>query len=477
MIRHGSHSLGWTRTGSRVLHYTPFAACCEKQPQCGQCYTLDVMHSYCLPPYAAVLFAVFVLPGVSHALDRFEEAPVRYSVSPASNPITRLQASLDAGNLRLEHDDRFGYLPALLRALEIPTESQALVFSKTSLQNSAISPETPRALYFNDDVYIGTVQNGSVLEVSTADPILGTVFYTLSQRSDTPPRFERQGDTCLQCHGSTMTRNIPGHLVRSLYVAEDGFPILKAGTFLTTQESPFEERWGGWYVTGTHGDMRHMGNVIATETTDGATLDPEAGANRAALPERVAPDRYLTGHSDIVALLVLEHQTRMHNLLTQANYDARFALHDEAVIDEMTGDTSNALRDNTKRRIMNIGDKVVDHMLFVDEAPLTSAVQGTAGFAEYFAQQGLRDRQGRSLRTFDLTTRLFKYPLSYLIYSPQFDGLPKEMRRYLYWRLHQILGGRDTSPRYAHLTPDLRATLTEILRDTKPELNTLLREP
>jgi hypothetical protein len=168
--------------------------------------------------------------------------------------------------------------------------------------------------------------------------------------------------------------------------------------------------------------------------------------------------------------MVLEHQAEMHNLITRANFDTRFALRDQRLLDEMTNTPPGTLSDSTRRRIAAAGDRLVDYMLFVNEAPLTSPVSGTSTFAEDFASIGPRDRQGRSLRTFDLETRLFKYPLSYLIYSEAFDSLPREIRRYVYWRLWQILTGAEESEAYAHLTQDIRKTLREILLDTRPEL-------
>lgn len=429
------------------------------------------IHKYCT---ATVLF-LLVVATPAHALDRFEEAPIHYSATEPVNPVSALQTQLDADTETLEFDPQFGYLPAVLDALKIPVSSQSLVFSKTSLQNHAISPATPRAIYFNDDVYIGAVQQGAMLEISTADPNLGAVFYTLSQEESPRPQFQRQTESCLQCHGTSMTRDIPGHLVRSLYTDGDGFPILKAGTFITTQESPLEERWGGWYATGLHGDARHMGNVIASEAETGVALDREAGANLLALPNVVDAAKYLGDQSDIVALMVLEHQTKMHNLFTQASFDTRFALRDQTVIDKMTHATGAPLSDATKRRIANTCDKLVDYLLFVDEAPLTDPITGSSDFTKIFSAGGPVDHAGRSLRKLDLNTRLFKYPVSYLIYAPQFDGLPAEARRYIYWRLWQILEGKVADPRYDHLTPELREVLREILIDTKSELRELLK--
>jgi len=404
--------------------------------------------------------------------DRFQEPPISYDTRPAVNPAAHLLEALTAGTAQLAQDPQFGYLKAVLAYLKVPVESQTLVFSKTSLQQQYITPNNPRAIYFNDDIYVGAVPGSGLIEISAADPDLGAVFYSLDQHKTGPPAMLRQGDNCLQCHGASLTGGIPGHMVRSVFTNAEGYPILKAGTHVTTQASPFAERWGGWYVTGTHGSARHMGNSLAVETDLEAMLDREAGANLLSLPPRVNAANYLSAHSDIVALMVLEHQTVMHNLITRASYDTRFALQDQAVMDELLQRPAGELGESTLRRIASAGGRLVDHLLFADEVPLEAPVSGTSGFTEYFAAQGPRDRDGRSLRDFDLQTRMFKYPCSYLIYSPQFDGLPKEMKDWVYQRLYTILSGHDDRKKDYRLSIPQRKAIREILADTKPGLPT-----
>jgi hypothetical protein len=418
----------------------------------------------------AGVFITLAWATAAMADDRFEEVPINYHQAKDNNAITDLQDRINAQSTTLEYDDQFGYLISILEQLDIPQESQVLVFSKTSFQHRYITPSKPRAIYFNDDVYIGTVQNGDVIEVSAADPNLGTVFYTLPQYKSDRPEFARQSHNCLQCHASTLTRGVPGHLVRSVYTDAEGFPILKVGSHLTTQDSPFSERWGGWYVTGSHGAARHLGNVIATETQHSAEIDMDAGANRAALDQRVNPDHYLNEHSDLVALMVLEHQTGMHNLMTRANFETRMALHRQSVTDEIFERNPELLSDSTQRIIANIGDKLVAYMLYVNEIELDDKITGTSGFAEVFAQQGAHDSEGRSLREFDLESRMFKYPLSYLIYSPQFEGLPDPMKDYIYEQLWAILSGTIDTDEYLHLTNAKSRAICQILIETKPGL-------
>ena len=420
----------------------------------------------------AAALCAFAVPCVAVAQPAYEQDPIRYATAPASDPVARLQADLDAGRTTLEYDGRHGYLASLLSRLKIPASSQTLVFSKTSFQRDAISPRTPRALYFDDDTYVGWVRGGAgAIEVASTDPDLGTVFYTLDQRESDKPRFVRQTDSCLQCHGSTMTEDVPGLLVRSVHTDPTGLPVLTAGTSLMTQGSPLEERWGGWYVTGTHGDRRHKGNVLTAHRDDDGPLDVEAGANLTDLSGKFDPAPYLAGgHSDIVAHLVLAHQVEAHNLITRANYQTRLAVRDSDAINGALHAPAGELTDSARRRIHNAGERLLRCLLFCDEELLATRITGTSTFAADFAARGPRDAKGRSLRDLDLRKRMFRHPLSYLVYSPAFDNLPAPVKDHVYRRLFEVLSGQDTSKDFRHLSTDDRRAILEILRETKPGL-------
>lgn len=411
-----------------------------------------------------------VWPSRADAQIEFEDDPINYDTAPTTNPVSRLQEALDSGEALLEHDAERDYLPSLLNLLKIDPASQVLVHSKTSFQLHRISPQKPRALYFNDEAYVGWVQGGDVVEVMAMDPKQGMMFYTLSTEKKDVPQFQRDQGQCLTCHASSRTQGVPGGLVRSLFVESSGQPRFGSGTFSIDHRSRFDERWGGWYVTGRHGDMRHMGNVVLEKRQDPETLDREKGANVTDLSPLLDTQPYLTPHSDIVALMVLEHQAQMQNFFTRANYEYRSAAHYDGIMNEALDRPADFISDSTKRRVMTAGDNLLRYMLFADEFALTSPVQGSSRFAENFQAQGTRDRQGRSLRDFDLQTRMFKYPCSYLIDSPAFDELPETVRRYVSRRLHDILTGKDASGEFDHLSSADRTAILEILTDTKPEL-------
>lgn len=404
------------------------------------------------------------------AADENERPPIQYSASTPANRVSRLQAKLEQGETKLDYDEERGYLPALLKALQVLPESQMLVFSKTSLQRDHISPRTPRAVYFSDDVYVGYCQRGDVLEITAVDPQLGAVFYTLDQKEADKPRLDRQTDNCLTCHSSSRTDGVPGHLVRSLFVDASGQPILSSGSFAVDHKTPLSQRWGGWYVTGAHGAQSHLGNLVVRGKELATATTNAAGQNVTRLDDRLDVEKYLTPHSDIVALMVLEHQTLVHNRLTKANFAARQALWNQREMNRAFGDPEDKPLDSTARRIQSAGDDLVEALLLVDETKLTAPISGVSGYAKKFSGCGPRDRQGRSLRDLDLQRRLFKYPCSYLIYSSAFDGLPGPMKDYVWKRLWDVLTSDAVDKPFEHLAKKDRQAIVEIIQATKTDL-------
>lgn len=402
----------------------------------------------------------------------FERDPINYGKSQPNNRVSRLADDLASGKRTLTYEPHFGYLRSLLKELEVPETSQMLVFSKTSLQRHRIAPRTPRSLYFSDDVYVGFCQYGDVLEISAADPTLGAVFYTIDQDEEPRPKVLRQGDNCLICHGSSQTKSIPGHLVRSVYADAAGLPILSSGTHRIDHTSPLKHRWGGWYVTGTHGPQTHLGNLVVRGKQEPEQIDNSAGLNVTDISSRIDVKNFLTPHSDLIALMVLEHQTDAHNFITQAAFQTRIALHYEQALRRELARPDDEPFESTKSRIRSACEPLVEYLLFCEEAELTHRLQGTSTFTTDFTRRGPFDEQGRSLREFDLTRRIFKYPCSYLIYSPSFDALPREAKDYVFRRFDEILSGRDQTKKFAHLSAADRQAIREILAatlDSAPE--------
>jgi hypothetical protein len=402
----------------------------------------------------------------------YESSPINYSRTLPHDLVAELESRIAGGQATLEYDRPHGYLKSFLKNLEIPLSSQSLVFSKTSFQRQWINPRSPRAIFFNDDVYAGWVQGGEVLEIASQDPQLGTVFYTVDQDGARPARFQRQTDHCLQCHDSSgLTLGVPGVTVRSIFPAADGQPRFNMGGFRTNYRSPYEDRWGGWYVTGSHGDLRHMGNLLFRDDPNPDMKEMrDRGANLTDLSKRFDPESYPTSTSDIVALMVLEHQTFVHNLITRANHETRLAVLQSDDLNRALGAPLRPLTEGARRRIGYACDALVEALLFSEEPALPGPVKGNSTFTSDFEHRGPFDRAGRSLRQFDLEKRLFKYPMSYLLYSKAFAGLPAEARGEVARRLKAILSGRETMPGLGHLTADVRRAIIEIVTDTHPGL-------
>jgi ankyrin repeat protein len=317
-------------------------------------------------------------------------------------------------------------LTALLKYFGINPDSQALVFSKSSFQSAKISPRNPRAIYFNDEVAVGYVRGGAGMEVAAVDPQRGAVFYTFDVDAAGRPSLTRQ-EVCLKCHQGPSTLGVPGIFVGSVFPNAEGTPA-RTGAIVTDHRSAFADRWGGWYVNAAHGEQPDRANAVAS--------DPDAPEELHKLAMKFSPAGYLSPTSDIVALMTFEHQTQMTNFITRLGWESRMA----------------------DRPIDSDLEALVRYMLFTDEAPLREPIEGVSSFTKTFPERGPRDSKGRSLRDFDLRTRLFRYPLSYMIYSRAFDALPDPVRLRVYRRLRDELAARH------------RDDAIEILRETKPGL-------
>jgi hypothetical protein len=393
-----------------------------------------------------------------------KEYPVmRYGRAATHNAIAHLQQRLAAGEVKLTWSAPRGYLDSLLKALAIDPSSQALVYSKTSLQTGSINAATPRALYFDTETYVGYVQGSGNLELGTMDSELGQVFYVLPNRDAPVPAIQRETVTCLACHDTYEMSGggVPRFLLMSSYVSIHGDQLTHEDNILTTDETPIESRWGGWYVTGHTGKQVHVGNILVTDVQQLVKLDSVRRGNIDMLDDLFDTKPYLTDKSDVVALLVLQHQVTVQDLLTRANFEVRQAL-------AQTGNKPDALSAKRRDELHGYLDDLAKAMLFADAAPYTDSIRGNSGFDAWFQKQGIKDSQGRSLRDLDLQVRLFRYPLSYLVYSPAFDALPEYARDYVFGRFVSVLQGREHSPDYAFMSDADRHATLQILTATKP---------
>lgn len=402
------------------------------------------------------VFADF--PGSLHTVE-YDSPPISYTDADIGGPVAALQTRLANGELKLDYHPRFGYLPAVLKALDVPVSSQLLVFSKTSTHRQMIYTNVPRAVYFNDDVYVGWVPGAELLEISSVDPRNGAVFHGLDQGNSEFPLLTRRGK-CLECHVGSKSMGVPGHLVRSFHSAENGWPDDSTGYPRISHNAKFEDRWGGWYITGVMTNNPTRANLINPSEVALRKKDPAHRQNLTELGSFFDTKGYLSPHSDMVAMLVLEHQTHMHNFITRLNYEARIFQHQYGHIKYMESPI----------------EYFIKHLLFVDEAPLPGPVQGVTSFAADFESRGPLDSRGRSLRQLDLKTRLLKYPCSYLIYSEAFESLMPPLKERVYRRLWEVLSGEDKSEDFQELPPGRRRAILEILIETKKDAPDYWRE-
>jgi hypothetical protein len=425
---------------------------------------------------AIVAVLAWVPVSKAQGTEDYELPPISYSAAQPTEIISRLQTRIASGDLKFSGNDR-DIVQVLLDELQIPAESQILVFSKTSLQRQRISPETPRAIYFSDTCYVGWVPGGLV-EVASMDPVLGPVFYSFDprQESEKGHNFVREPD-CLRCHGGNFVPHIPAVFARSVFPDEKGEAILRHGSQVVDYRTPFEERWGGWFVTGKHGRTFHRGNIIANEQGSGPIMDSARGANITELSSRIERKQYLEESSDIIALLVFEHQLAMDNSITRAGLKCRRMLayqkglqeaFKEPVTEEPTYDSVKSVFESATREVLGC-------LLFKDEAALPDGLEGNPRFQHAFMAGARRSGNGASLKDLEMKGHLFRNRCSYLIYSDAFLALPQPLKRRIYSRLAKILLTPGTDSTYVHLGVDERARIRSILRETHSEMRDYLR--
>jgi hypothetical protein len=414
---------------------------------------------------AAGMSAPFVA-AVEQRTDAFVESikhpSIAYLTTPAHDAITELDGKLRDGSVRLAFDRDSGYLRSVLDTLKVPVASQSLVFSQGSAQGPQIAPRNPRAVYFSDTVAVGWVRGADTLELAAVDPQQGVVFYTLDQKASSAPRPKRD-NSCLLCHLTWDTLGVPGLQMLSTFQMSDD-PNAYANGLTVDHRTPFGQRFGGWYVTGKPA-ARHLGNVPVIVKKD-ELGKPHATPQFETIAGVFDTRGFPASTSDIAALMVLAHQAHLTNLITRVGWEARVATTGGG------GAESRATRPSPgdSTRVPQAAADLVDYMLFVDEAPFPGRIDAASLFADSFAAQGPRDKKGRSLRQLDLTTRLLRYPCSYMIYTPAFDALPPAAKSAVYRRLWQVLSGEAKDPRYLHLSREDRQAVLEILRDTKKDL-------
>ena len=418
-----------------------------------------------------LLAAALALPGSLGAQNHepFEDPPINYSAALPVDAVSRLNAAAARQAEEIRGWPARRRLRWLLEQLQVPVESQLLVFSKTSLQRALISPVNPRALYFSDDAYVGWVPGGA-MEITVFDPVLGATFYVVdAQQPETAPLIARSPE-CLLCHAHH--DHTPSLRARSVFPDAAGEPLSGSGSSNIEPGTPLEERWGGWYVTGRTPGLRHRGNVTGKTPEDFTAESGLRGVAQPTLPPGPDGARYPRATSDIVALLMHDHQVHVHNVLCTANQEARLALHRWPAMRELLQLPADSPPAGSCLVVLNSqAGKVIEALLCKGEAVFPAeGVQGDGAFEKVYAASRRADGRDRSLRDLDLRTRLLKYRCSPLIYARTFEAMPKELRAVLLRRLSVGLLAAEPAPEFTHLPADERKAIHEILTATLPGL-------
>jgi hypothetical protein len=399
---------------------------------------------------------VFTAAFVASAVAEYDLDDARHDYwhRPLTDSFTKLKAELESGRTQLDGAGEKECLLSLLKALNIPASSQMLIFSTTSLQLSLISPRNPRALYFNEDVYVGFIPGGK-FEIVSLDPQAGGVFYIFPvPRNGEAVRIERS-TRCMNCHSREDTGYVPGLVVKSVVPGPTGGSLQSFRQGLSGHAIPYSDRFGGWYLTGKHGITEHWGNLIG-RFQEGKLLKQPIEPGR-----YFDFGRYPVATSDVLPQLIHEHQVGFANRVIEAAYFTR-----------QTAGASAPTAEQTKALDAKAKD-LVRYLLFADEPALpTGGIEGDAAFKTDFLANRRAIPAGASLKDFDLKTRLFRYRCSYMIYSSVFQGLPETMKQRVYRALREALDPQRADRQFAYLPAQEKQAIRTILKGTLPGLPT-----
>jgi hypothetical protein len=324
-----------------------------------------------------------------------------------------------------------------------------LVTSATSFQKTIISPRRPRALYFNDDTYVGFVPGGQI-EAVAIDPDRGPMFYIFNRLvKGTVPRI-RRSENCLTCHATAQMDEIPQLVIESVVPGRTGGGEMAFRRGIHGHAVPLEDRFGGWVVTGAPESLKHHGNILV-DWKEGKAVERPVKPG-----DLYAPARYLLPTSDVLPQLLHEHQVGFVNRAVAATYRTRVLLH-------ANGDKADAISTDLDK----LSRDLVRYILFADEVPLpTGGVAGSKEFKADFLAKRTPAANGHALRDLDLETRLLKFRCSYMVESPAFAGLPTPLRRRVDKELVRALDPDTEAKDYAYLPAAEKRVIRGILAET-----------
>jgi hypothetical protein len=398
---------------------------------------------------ALVSFAAAAPEQNFHDLD---QPPHEYNTRQPRDRFSQLKDDLESGRLPLDVGSEKEFVVSLLRALDVPVSSQMLVFSTTSLQLRLITPANPRAIYFNEEIYLGWVPGGRI-EVLGLDPQLGAIFYIFDPpRNGAPVRVERSA-RCMNCHAGEETGHVPGLVVKSVVPGPTGGSLTAFRLGESGHGIPFDQRFGGWYVTGKN-EISPWANIVGRFSAGQllkTTVEPGSRFDFARYPVRT---------SDVLPQLIHEHQAGFVNRVVEAGYRARTYLHSDGP--QLSIEHESIL--NEQARL------VTRYLLFADEAPLPGKLTVDPAFSADFLKTKRAVAGGASLKDFNLQTRLFRNRCSYMIYSPIFTALPAQLKSRIYAQLGAALSTAKANSEYAYLPTSEKQAIRTILKATLSDL-------
>ncbi|MFZ4765861.1 MAG: hypothetical protein ACOYMN_12995 [Roseimicrobium sp.] len=381
----------------------------------------------------------------------FGEAPHHYWTEP-DDPFSKFIARVEKGEVKLDaRASEKDFVAAFLRALEVPASSQLWVFSGTSLQSGRISPHTPRAIYFNEETYVGYVPGGQ-MEISSLDPERGMIFYIFDiPRDGGNVRFQRS-ERCMNCHAGDAQFKLPGLAGESVIPGPNTGSLDAFRRGLSGHTIALEDRFGGWVVTGAPASLQHHGNATGDLNAGKMTLTSvKPGTD-------FDPQRYPAPTSDLLAHLVFEHQVGFTNRVTEARYLTR----------AMMAAGKGRLRNEDAKVLDAKAAELASYLLFANEATLPrEGITGDSAFKTDFLRNRKAAPDGTSLKDFDLHTRIFKHRCSYMLYSRVFTTLQPEFKKLVYAKLSAAVG--ETSAReYNYLPLPEKRAIRAIVGATLP---------
>lgn len=409
--------------------------------------------------FRLVGFCLLALPLFTRGVETeivFREAPHRYLEHQPDDRFARLKKGIESGGVKLDTTDDKAFLSSILKALDVPISSQLLVFSASSLQSEIINPRNPRALYFNEDVYVGYVPGGKV-EIIAMDPEMGAMFYIFDRlRPQGPVPPITRSDKCFNCHAGNATKRVPGLIAESL------LPMLSGASLETYRRDeqghqiPLEKRFGGWHLTGQH----HLKDTLAN--TMGRTSSSRGFEKIKIEPGRMSDlSLHLRPTSDILPHLVHEHQIGFENRVFHAAY----------VMRQLMSDGRGSLPLAAKPQVEELAEQLAQYILFADEAKLPrEGIEGDPDFIREFQRNKKPIKAGPSLKDFDLKTRIFKYRASYMLYTDSWQKLPLALKERVYFKMAEGLREQNANPAYAYLPADEKRAIRTIIKETVPDL-------